>query len=138
MAKSRSLQQAVRYALAMASAVAGVTAHAQVAPAPAAGTAPVEEVVVTGSRLQSPNETSISPVTTVTAADIQATGLTRAEDILNNLPMVFSSMNSTTSNGADGTATVNLRGLGWSTDVAWVLVLVTAATIRTSTRFRRP
>lgn len=112
MAKSRSLQQAVRYALAMASAVAGVTANAQVAPAPAASTAPVEEVVVTGSRLQTPNETSISPVTTVTAADIQATGLTRAEDILNNLPMVFASMNSTTSNGADGTATINLRGLG--------------------------
>ncbi len=69
-------------------------------------------MVVTGSRLQTPNETSISPITSVTATDIAATGLTRVEDILNNLPMVFAGMNSTTSNGADGTATVDLRGLG--------------------------
>src|SRR5262249_25417454 len=115
MAKSRSLQQAVRSALApAATAAAGVTAlHAQEAPAPAAAAAaPVEEVVVTGSRLATPNETSISPITTVSAVDLQQTGLTRVEDVLNNLPMVFAGMNSTTSNGADGTATVDLRGLG--------------------------
>ena len=74
MAKSRSLQQAVRFALATATAAAGVSAlHAQVAPAPAA--APVEEVVVTGSRLSTPNEQSISPITSVSATDLQATGL---------------------------------------------------------------
>jgi iron complex outermembrane receptor protein len=111
MAKSRSLQQAVRFALATATAAAGVSVlHAQEAPAPAA--APVEEVVVTGSRLMTPNETSISPITSVSATDLQQTGLTRVEDVLNNLPMVFAGMNSTTSNGADGTAVVNLRGLG--------------------------
>src|SRR5579872_5521188 len=115
MAKSRSLQHAVRFALATATAAAGVTAlHAQEAPAPAAAPAPVEEVVVTGSRLQTPNETSISPITTVSAVDLQQTGLTRVEDVLNNLPMVFAGMNSTTSNGADGTASVDLRGLGTS------------------------
>ncbi len=109
MAKSRSLQQAVRFAL--ATAATGISAlHAQEAPAPAA--APVEEVVVTGSRLQTPNETSISPITTVSAVDLQQTGLTRVEDVLNNLPMVFAGMNSTTSNGADGTSVVDLRGLG--------------------------
>ena len=113
MAKSRSLQQAVRFALATATAAAGVSAlHAQEAPAPAPTAAPIEEVVVTGSRLQTPNETAISPITTVSAVDLQQTGLTRVEDVLNNLPMVFAGMNSTTSNGADGTATVDLRGLG--------------------------
>src|ERR1700678_4612809 len=107
MAKSRSLQRAVRFALATAAA-AGISAlHAQeAAPAPAEAAAPVEEVVVTGSRLSVPNETSISPITTVSAVDLQQTGLTRVEDVLNNLPMVFAGMNSTTSNGADGTATV--------------------------------
>ena len=59
-----------------------------------------------------PNSTSISPITTVSATDIQATGLTRVEDILNNLPMVFAGENTTTSNGADGTATIDLRNLG--------------------------
>ena len=111
MAKSRSLQQAVRFAVASATAVAGVTTlHAQEAPAAAA--APVEEVVVTGSRLSTPNEQSISPITSVSATDIQATGLTRVEDVLNNLPMVFAGQNSTVSNGSDGTATIDLRGLG--------------------------
>lgn len=116
MANSRSLKQAVRFALTMASAASGVTAlHAQEAQqaqpaAPAA--APLQEVVVTGSRLNTPNVTSISPITTVSAADVQQTGLTRVEDVLNNLPMVFAGMNATTANGADGTATVDLRGLG--------------------------
>ncbi len=115
MANSRSLQQAVRLALATVTAIAGVRAlYAQEAPpAQAEATpAPLAEVVVTGSRLRAPNETSISPITTVSATDIQATGLTRVEDVLNNLPMVFAGMNSTTSNGADGTASIDLRGLG--------------------------
>ncbi len=114
MMKSGSLQQAVRYALAMAAGCAAIPAvDAQTAPAQAeAAAAPLAEVVVTGSRLQTPNETAISPITTVSAADIQATGLTRVEDVLNNLPMVFAGMNSTVSNGSDGTATVDLRGLG--------------------------
>ena len=120
MAKSRSLQQAVRFALAAVSAAAGVsTVSGQEAPpAPPAqaeaqaNAAPLQEVVVTGSRLMNPNSTSISPITTVSATDIQATGLTRVEDILNNLPMVFAGENTTTSNGADGTATIDLRNLG--------------------------
>jgi iron complex outermembrane recepter protein len=117
MGKSRSLQQAVRFALAAVTAAAGVSAvHGQEAPAQAQpaepAAAPLQEVVVTGTRLMNPNTTSISPITTVTAADVQATGLTRVEDILNNLPMVFAGENTTTSNGADGTATIDLRGLG--------------------------
>jgi iron complex outermembrane recepter protein len=117
MAKSRSLQQAVRFALAAVTAAAGVsTVHGQEAPAQAQpaepNAAPLQEVVVTGSRLMNPNTTSISPITTVTATDVQATGLTRVEDIMNNLPMVFAGQNTTTSNGASGTATLDLRGLG--------------------------
>jgi iron complex outermembrane receptor protein len=113
MAKSRKLQEAVRFAL--ATAAAGVSSlHAQEAPAPAttASPTPVEEVIVTGSRLATPGETSISPVTTVSAEDIQNTGLTRVEDVLNTMPQVYAAMNSTTSNGATGVATVSLRGLG--------------------------
>jgi outer membrane receptor protein involved in Fe transport len=105
----------VRFALATITASAGVaTVNAQTAPAQAAEAtaAPLTEVVVTGSRLKTPNETAISPISTVSAADITQTGLTRVEDVLNNLPMVFAGENSTTSNGADGTATINLRGLG--------------------------
>src|SRR5450755_3444597 len=115
MGNNRKLQFAIRAALAAAAATAVVpVALAQTATtttAPANDTA-LQEVVVTGSRIQSLNIQSISPISSVTAVDIQATGLTRVEDILNNLPMVFAGQNSTVSNGADGTATVDLRGLG--------------------------
>ena len=110
-----NLRFSIRAALAAATATAAMpAAWAQTAPA-ASATAPegaLEEVVVTGSRISSPNLTSISPITSVDASYISSTNLTRTEDILNNLPMVFAGQNSTVSNGANGTATVNLRGLG--------------------------
>jgi iron complex outermembrane receptor protein len=111
---NRKLQFAVRAALAAATATAVVPAawaqQAAVATTPA--TSGLEEVVVTGSRITSPNLTAISPITSVDAGYISSTNLTRTEDILNNLPMVFAGQNSTVSNGATGTASVNLRGLG--------------------------
>jgi iron complex outermembrane recepter protein len=115
MGNNRKLQFAVRAALAAAAATAVVpAAWSQTAPAaanenPNAG---LEEVVVTGSRITSPNLTAISPITSVDAGYISSTNLTRVEDILNNLPMVFAGQNSTVSNGSDGTASVDLRGLG--------------------------
>jgi iron complex outermembrane recepter protein len=89
-------------------------ASAQEAPAPAPqGESPViQEVVVTGSRIAVPNQTSISPVTFVSSQDLQQTGVTRVEDLLNQLPQVFADQNSNVSNGASGTASINLRGLG--------------------------
>jgi iron complex outermembrane receptor protein len=112
---NRKLQFAVRAALAAATATAVVPAawSQQAATSTAASSnAGLEEVVVTGSRITSPNLTAISPITSVDAGYIASTNLTRVEDILNNLPMVFAGQNSTVSNGSDGTASVNLRGLG--------------------------
>jgi outer membrane receptor protein involved in Fe transport len=89
-------------------------AEAQVPAAPAAANegAGIQEVVVTGSRIAAPNAVSISPVTTVSSVDIEQTGVTRVEDLLNELPQVFASQGSAISNGSNGTSTVNLRGLG--------------------------
>jgi iron complex outermembrane receptor protein len=39
-------------------------------------------------------------------------GVTRIEDLVNQLPQAFAAQNVTVSNGATGTATLNLRGLG--------------------------
>jgi outer membrane receptor protein involved in Fe transport len=87
-------------------------ALAQTAPAPEPAE-PLQEVVVTGSRIAlSPNETSISPITTVTAVDIAQTGLIRTEDILNSLPQVTAEQGSGQSISSVGTATVSLRDLG--------------------------
>ncbi len=71
-----------------------------------------EAIVVTGSRLASPNLESASPVTIVTAEDIKNTGTTRVEDLVNSLPQVFAGQGSNYSNGASGAATLDLRGLG--------------------------
>jgi outer membrane receptor protein involved in Fe transport len=71
-----------------------------------------EEIVVTGSRIPQPNLIGTSPVTQVTADDITAQGVTRLEDMTNQLPQVFAAQGSAISNGATGTAQVNLRGLG--------------------------
>lgn len=116
MGNNRKLSLAVRAALALAASAAIPQVHAQTIAAPAASSASegpgLEEVVVTGSRIKSTNLVSISPVTTVTATDIQMTGLSRVEDILNNLPQVFAGQGANLSNGADGTATVDLHDLG--------------------------
>jgi iron complex outermembrane receptor protein len=71
----------------------------------------LQEVIVTGSRISVPNQVSISPVTFVSTADIQQSGVTRVEDLLNSLPQVFANQGSNISNASTGAATVNLRGL---------------------------
>ena len=70
------------------------------------------DVVVTGSRVARPNAMSPSPITTVGSEDIKEFGATKIEDLTNSLPQVFAGQSSGVSNGADGTATVDLRGLG--------------------------
>ncbi len=79
---------------------------------PDQGNAPGGEVIVTGSRIANPNATSASPVTVISAQEIRLQGVTRTEDLLNSLPQVFANQGGNLSNGASGTATVDLRGLG--------------------------
>jgi outer membrane receptor protein involved in Fe transport len=88
---------------------------AQAQQAPAAGpteTTALTEVVVTGSRIKQPELESVSPVVSVSAEQIAQVGTPRIEDILNQLPQVVGDMGSSLSNGATGTASVSLRGLG--------------------------
>lgn len=70
------------------------------------------EVVITGSRIKAPNRKSISPITSVGQEDIKAQGVTRIEDLVNSLPQAFAAQGANISNGSNGTATVDLRGLG--------------------------
>jgi outer membrane receptor protein involved in Fe transport len=72
----------------------------------------VSEIVVTGTRIPSPNLESVSPVTAIGSAEIKAQGVTRVEDMVNSLPQAFAAQGAALSNGSTGTATVNLRGLG--------------------------
>ena len=72
----------------------------------------VEEVVVTGTRITNPNIVSTSQVQVVTAEDIDNRGAVRIEDVLNDLPQLSPGQIGQTANGANGTATANLRNLG--------------------------
>ena len=73
-----------------------------------------EGIVITGSRIPRPDLDGTSPVTVIGAAEVEQTGTTRVEDLVNSLPQVFAGQSAFISNGASGTATVNLRGLGSS------------------------
>ncbi|MEO5972405.1 MAG: TonB-dependent receptor [Sphingomicrobium sp.] len=89
--------------------------EAQPTPSTSAEGEPVEQaqdIVVTGSRIPQPNLEAQAPVTVVTNQDIKLSGATRIEDLLNSLPSVSAEQASGVSNGASGTATVDLRGLG--------------------------
>ena len=113
----------------VAAAVASlVTAGSQgvFAQGEAADEALLEEVVVTGSRLQgNPNIIASQPVTSVSAEDIAISGEFTVTDVINDIPALFNSSTSENSidgnnADADGTNILNLRGLG----AARTLVLV--------------
>lgn len=67
---------------------------------------------ITGTRIRTTNEKAVSPVTSVGETDVKFQGSTKIQDVVNTLPQAFPGQNSFKSNGSNGTATVNLRGLG--------------------------
>lgn len=109
--------QKTRNRLLATTMIGGFAALAFAAPAvaqEAAQDSQLDEIVVTGSRIPQTNLTTTSPVTQVTGEDIDVAGVTRVEDLVNQLPQAFAAQNSTVANGASGTATVSLRNLGSS------------------------
>lgn len=109
MSKGRPLPLAVRRVL---SGVAIASTAVSVPSLGLAQNAKVEEVVVTGSRIATdPNLTTSSPVMQIKAQEIANRGITRIEDMLNDLPQITPELTANESNGASGTATLDLRGL---------------------------
>ena len=106
MERNNRVAAAVRRALILSAVTAASAA------APALAQENLGEIVVTGSRIRSANLEATTPVTQVTAADVVTQGVTRIEDLVNQLPQAFAAQNVTVANGATGTATLNLRGLG--------------------------
>jgi iron complex outermembrane recepter protein len=114
------VRQAVRAALVCGGTfAAGLATYTSVAQTPPPQTkdgtdspAPLQEIVVTGSRIATPSLESVSPVTAISSNEIKETGINRVEDLLNSLPQVVADQGSGLSMTSNGTATVNLRGLG--------------------------
>ena len=73
----------------------------------------LEQITVTGSRIATdPNLISSAPVSQVSAQELTYRGITRVEDLINDLPQITPELSANESNGATGTATLDLRGLG--------------------------
>src|SRR5262245_27434412 len=104
--------------LGVALALAGTQVFADEETPPAAS-ADMDEVIVTGTRIASPNATSTSPIQVVTSEDIQVSGKTDIVDIISQMPQNFTNdLGQDLGNRtpglttAGGVATANLRGLG--------------------------
>ena len=108
-------------------ALAGLTA-AFVSLAQAQDTGPLEEILVTGSRVRRADLQSSSPLSVVDRERIRETGSANIEDTLNLLPQVTPG-DTAFNNPGDGVATVDLRALG----PARTLVLMNGRRVTPST-----
>ncbi len=87
---------------------------------PAAASAPdtesakaAEPIVVTGSLIKRPNNSSASPIVSVAADAVKQSGQVNLSDALNQFPSFTTSGNAATGGqGTGGRATINLHGLG--------------------------
>ena len=105
---------AISASLLSVSVVLAGTAHADAAAdATAAKPDTTPEIVVTGSLIRRPNNTSASPIVTVSDQLIKQSGQASLEDALNQLPDFTVSGNAATGGqGGGGRATISLHGLG--------------------------
>jgi iron complex outermembrane recepter protein len=112
MIRNSEISHAVRRALVM-SAVAAASASS--IPAFAQDQEQEEAtqtVTVTGTRIERQDYEATSPLATVSSEAIRATGALNTEAVLNTLPQVVPGLSAASNNPSDGTATVDLRGLG--------------------------
>lgn len=108
MSKFNPLSGAIRFALvAGAASLVGAPAFAQ-EETPTS----LDQIVVTGSRIQSQTVTSSAPVTEIQREDFALSGATRVDDLVNQYPQLTPAFDSQQNNGAVGYATVSLRNLG--------------------------
>lgn len=73
---------------------------------------PVEEIVVTGSRIKRRDFTSPSPLASIDRDSIVFAGQPSLEESLNQMPQIVPDLGRTSNNPGNGTARINLRGLG--------------------------
>ena len=113
---SSNLSQAVKLAILSA----GTTALASSPVLAQEEVEEIEEIITTGSRLVRTDLEAVSPIQVVDNEEFLISGVVNVEQKLNELPAVLPSFGPSSNNPGDGTARVNLRGLG----TARTLVLV--------------
>jgi len=115
MGNSSNLNRAIRRVLLAGLVVStATTVNAQEREAGASAAGPLEEVVITGSRLlRSRDFAAVSPVQSIDVDQIQSSGNVTLEDTLNKFPQLKPDNTGTTNqSGGTGVLSANLRGLG--------------------------
>ena len=80
----------------------------------------IEEIVTTGSRIKRADLESVSPLQVIGAEEFRLSGILNVEQKLAELPLTLPAFGPSSNNPGDGTAQVDLRGLG----ISRTLVLV--------------
>ena len=103
----------IRRSLLAASALTGLAVFAHPAVAQDDSADADDVVIVTGTRLTTnPNLTAANPVLSVSDEEIDVRGVVRIEDLVNTLPQLSAGQTTEVSNDAEGTAELDLRGIG--------------------------
>ncbi|WP_300620134.1 TonB-dependent receptor [Dokdonella sp.] len=114
--KSSPLSLAIAASLGLFALAAPVPTLAQDTPQEESSSKELETIQVTGSRIPRAQVEGPAPVTVVTAAQIQAAGLTSVPDVLRSLSQnsgtVQGQQNTTGAQSTPGAQAVDLRGLG--------------------------
>jgi len=105
-------KSAIALAVSSASILAGGLSSQALAQEEAESAQEIEEVIVTGSRIRRADLSSVSPVSIVGAEEFQLSGNLNVEQKLAELPQTLPSFGPSSNNPGDGTARVDLRGLG--------------------------
>lgn len=109
MTRESTIRRAVLLTLIGAAATATAAEAQQVA---AEEPAVLTEVIVTGSRIARSDLESASPLVVVNEEFFKQKGSVNVEEVLNQLPQIVPGLGAQVNNGGDGTATVDLRGIG--------------------------
>ncbi|HEY4080696.1 MAG TPA: TonB-dependent receptor [Burkholderiaceae bacterium] len=81
-------------------------------PVLAQDTQSLERVEITGTRLRTVGETSTAPVSTVSKEDIAISQPVAVEELVRGLPSSYPAIGPGINNGSNGTASIDLRGMG--------------------------
>ena len=80
----------------------------------------VNRVTITGSRIVRNDLDSAAPVAVVEAEEFELSGTVNVEQVINTLPQVIPGTTAFSNNPGNGTATLNLRGLGTNRNLVLV------------------
>lgn len=106
------LRQAVKLALLSGASTVGMGSMSAAFAQDASSDNQIEEITVTGSRIQKANLVTASPVVQLDSEQLEFSGATRVEDVLGSMPQVYLDQSSGQSIESTGTATMQLRNLG--------------------------